>query len=138
MTEEISFVSVIIVILLTLIYATTAYLGTDTFKKCDEINVDEEKINHVRYINHSLTAAITLASTLLLQKFTSDDGLMFSGILTIMGILASYFTYTIVNNESCKPLNKKDTRDYVTYGPPILFGTMCLIIIFLMMRKARG
>tara|TARA_B100000405_G_scaffold156018_1_gene108911 strand:+ start:1099 stop:1515 length:417 start_codon:yes stop_codon:yes gene_type:complete len=138
MAEEISFVSVIIVILLTLIYATTAYLGTDTFKKCDEINVDEEKINHVRYINHSLTAAITLASTLLLQKFTSDDGLMFSGILTIMGILASYFTYTIVNNESCKPLNKKDTRDYVTYGPPILFGTMCLIIIFLMMRKARG
>ena len=138
MAEEISFVSVIIVILLTLIYATTAYLGTYTFKKCDEINVDEEKINHVRYINHSLTAAITLASTLLLQKFTSDDGLMFSGILTIMGILASYFTYTIVNNESCKPLNKKDTRDYVTYGPPILFGTMCLIIIFLMMRKARG
>tara|TARA_B000000557_G_scaffold34_1_gene53 strand:+ start:2847 stop:3263 length:417 start_codon:yes stop_codon:yes gene_type:complete len=138
MAEEISFVSVIIVILLTLIYATTTYLGTDTFKKCDEINVDEEKINHVRYINHSLTAAITLASTLLLQKFTSDDGLMFSGILTIMGILASYFTYTIVNNESCKPLNKKDTRDYVTYGPPILFGTMCLIIIFLMMRKARG
>tara|TARA_B100000131_G_C17979985_1_gene558203 strand:- start:311 stop:727 length:417 start_codon:yes stop_codon:yes gene_type:complete len=138
MAEEISFVSVIIVILLTLIYATTAYLGTDTFKKCDEINVDEEKINHVRYINHSLTAAITLSSTLLLQKFWKEDGLMFSGILTIMGILASYFTYTIVNNESCKPLNKKDTRDYVTYGPPILFGTMCLIIIFLMMRKARG
>jgi uncharacterized membrane protein len=137
MAEEISFVSVIIVILLTIIYGTTAYLGTDTFKKCEEINVDEEKVNHVRYINHSLTAAITLASTLLLQKFLTEDGLMFSSILTVMGIITSYFTYTIVNNESCKPLNDKNTRDYVTYGPPILFGTMCLIIIFLMIRKAR-
>tara|TARA_B100001113_G_C20999364_1_gene574242 strand:- start:270 stop:686 length:417 start_codon:yes stop_codon:yes gene_type:complete len=137
MAEEISLISVIIVILLTIIYATTTYLGTDTFKKCEEINVDEEKVNHVRYINHSLTAAITLASTLLLQKFLTEDGLMFSSILTVMGIITSYFTYTIVNNESCKPLNDKNTRDYVTYGPPILFGTMCLIIIFLMIRKAR-
>ena len=137
MAEEISLISVIIVILLTIIYAKTAYLGTDTFKKCEEINVDEEKVNHVRYINHSLTAAITLASTLLLQKFLTEDGLMFSSILTVMGIITSYFTYTIVNNESCKPLNDKNTRDYVTYGPPILFGTMCLIIIFLMIRKAR-
>ena len=137
MAEEISFVSVIIVILLTTIYAITAYIGTDTFNKCEEMNVDEEKVNHVRYVNHSLTAAITLASTLLLQKFLTEDGLMFSSILTVMGIITSYFTYTIVNNESCKPLNKKDIRDYVTYGPPILFGTMCLIIIFLMIRKAK-
>jgi len=138
MAEEISFVSVIIVTLLTTIYAITAYIGTETFKKCEEINVDAEKVNHVRYITHSLTAAITLASTLLLQKFLTEDGLMFSSILTIMGIITSYFTYTIVNNESCKPLNKKNIRNYVTYGSPILFGTMCLIIIFLMMRKARG
>jgi uncharacterized membrane protein len=137
MAEEISFVSVLIVILLTILYASTAYIGTNTFKNCEEVNVDEEKVNHVRYINHSLTAAITLASTLLLQKFWSEDGLMFSGILTVMGIITSYFTYTIVNNESCKPLNDETTRDYVTYGPPILFGTMCLIIIFLMIRKSR-
>ena len=43
MAEEISFVSVLIVILLTILYATTAYLGTNTFKNCEEVNVDEEK-----------------------------------------------------------------------------------------------
>ena len=69
MAEEISWLSVIIIILLTGAYSATTFLGTNTFDKCDEINLDQEKININRLMNHSLTASITLASTLLLQKF---------------------------------------------------------------------
>lgn len=136
MAEEISWLSVIIIILLTGAYSATTFLGTNTFDKCDEINLDQEKININRLMNHSLTASITLASTLLLQKFVRNDGLIFAGLLCTIGIIVSYYSYTIINEEMCKPLTKKSEREYITYGSPIIFGTMCLIILFLMSRKS--
>jgi uncharacterized membrane protein len=136
MAEEISWISVIIITLLTGVYSITNWLGTDTFDKCEEINKDEEKIKHKEFMKQSLIAVVTLASTLLIQKFLKSDGLIFAGILSIAGILASYYSYTIVNNDSCKAKTKKVEKEYIMYGSPTIFAFTCLIVLYLMTRKS--
>lgn len=86
---EVSYTTVGLLLVLGIAYTAIAALGIDIFSKCDAVKGNKVQENLNKYLAATLTIGLTIPFTLLVTKFVSSEGIAFSMIYAIMGIVGS-------------------------------------------------
>ena len=98
---EIGYPQVGLTILLGIFFIAVTALGIDKYNKCEAIQNSKKYQNLKMFMSHTMAIAITIPVILLLQKFVSNEGGVFTIIYAIMGLTASAIAMDIMRQPEC-------------------------------------
>ena len=109
---EIGYPQVGLTILLGIFFVAVTALGIDKYNKCEGIQDSEKYQNLKMFMSHTMAIAITIPVILLLQKFVSNEGGVFTIIYAIMGLTASAIAMDIMRQPECEDTVKKSDKNF--------------------------
>ena len=109
---EIGYPQVGLTILLGIFFVAITALGIDKYNKCEGIQDSEKYQNLKMFMSHTMAIAITIPVILLLQKFVTNEGGVFTIIYAIMGLTASAIAMDIIRQPECKDTVKKSDKNF--------------------------
>jgi len=99
---EIGYPQVGLTILLGIFFVAVTALGIDKYNKCEGIQNSEKYQNLKMFMSHTMAIAITIPVILLLQKFVTNEGGVFTIVYAIMGLTASAIAVDIMRQPECE------------------------------------
>ena len=109
---EIGYPQVGLTILLGIFFVSITALGIDKYNKCEGIQDSEKYQNLKMFMSHTMAIAITIPVILLLQKFVTNEGGVFTIIYAIMGLTASAIAMNIMGQPECKDTVKSSDKNF--------------------------
>ena len=122
---EIGYPQVGLTILLGIFFVAVTALGIDKYNKCEGIQDSEKYQNLKMFMSHTMAIAITIPVILLLQKFVSNEGGVFTIIYAIMGLTASAIAMDIMRQPECEDTVKKSDKNFAIMS---LVGWIILLL----------
>ena len=122
---EIGYPQVGLTILLGIFFVAVTALGIDKYNKCEDIQNSEKYQNLKMFMSHTMAIAITIPVILLLQKFVSNEGGVFTIIYAIMGLTASAIAMDIMRQPECEDTVKKSDKNFAIMS---LVGWIILLL----------
>ena len=122
---EIGYPQVGLTILLGIFFVAVTALGIDKYNKCEGIQDSEKYQNLKMFMSHTMAIAITIPVILLLQKFVSNEGGVFTIIYAIMGLTASSIAMDIMRQPECEDTVKKSDKNFAIMS---LVGWIILLL----------
>ena len=122
---EIGYPQVGLTILLGIFFVAVTALGIDKYNKCEGIQNSEKYQNLKMFMSHTMAIAITIPVILLLQKFVSNEGGVFTIIYAIMGLTASAIAMDIMRQPECEDTVKKSDKNFAIMS---LVGWIILLL----------
>ena len=122
---EIGYPQVGLTILLGIFFIAVTALGIDKYNKCEGIQDSEKYQNLKMFMSHTMAIAITIPVILLLQKFVSNEGGVFTIIYAIMGLTASAIAMDIMRQPECEDTVKKSDKNFAIMS---LVGWIILLL----------
>jgi len=86
---EVSYMTVLTLMVFGFVYMTVAALGINTYSKCPSMKGKPIQENLNKYLAATLTIAITIPFTLLVTKLVKNEAKVFLMIYALMGIVGS-------------------------------------------------
>jgi len=109
---EIGYPQVGLTILLGIFFVAVTALGIDKYNKCVGIQGSKKYQNLKSFMSHTMAIAITIPVILLLQKFVTNEGGVFTIIYAIMGLTASAIAMNIMGQPECEDTVKKSDKNF--------------------------
>ena len=131
---EVSYMTVLVLMVFGFVYMTVAAVGIDTYSKCESMKGKTVQENLNKYLAATLTIALTIPFTLLITKLFKNESQVFLMIYALMGIVGS----AAALNWS---VNCKDVDESVkVYSGVTLSSFICTLLIstFLMTTAAKS
>ena len=122
---EIGYPQVGLTILLGIFFIAVTALGIDKYNKCEGIQNSKKYQNLKMFMSHTMAIAITIPVILLLQKFVSNEGGVFTIIYAIMGLTASAIAMDIMRQPECEDTVKKSDKNFAIMS---LVGWIILLL----------
>ena len=122
---EIGYPQVGLTILLGIFFVAITALGIDKYNKCEGIQDSEKYQNLKMFMSHTMAIAITIPVILLLQKFVTNEGGVFTIIYAIMGLTASAIAMDIMRQPECKDTVNKNDKNFAIMS---LVGWIILLL----------
>jgi len=122
---EIGYPQVGLTILLGIFFVAITALGIDKYNKCEGIQDSEKYQNLKMFMSHTMAIAITIPVILLLQKFVTNEGGVFTIIYAIMGLTASAIAMDIMRQPECEDTVKKSDKNFAIMS---LVGWIILLL----------
>ena len=122
---EIGYPQVGLTILLGIFFVAITALGIDKYNKCEGIQDSKKYQNLKMFMSHTMAIAITIPVILLLQKFVTNEGGVFTIIYAIMGLTASAIAMNIMLQPECEDTVKKSDKNFAIMS---LVGWIILLL----------
>lgn len=131
---EISWGTIIIVLLLALFYVAISAVGIDTFNKCPAMKGKKTQEDLNKYLAATMTIGLTIPFTLMLTKFAQNESALFMMIYGIMGIVGSAAALNWATK--CEGA-RKEVKGYAGFSVAS-FSCTLIIAIFLLSRQVKA
>ena len=122
---EIGYPQVGLTVLLGIFFVAITALGIDKYNKCVGIQGSKKYQNLKSFMSHTMAIAIAIPCILLLQKFVSNEGGVFTIIYAIMGLTASAIAMDIMRQPECKDGVKSSDKNFAIMS---LVGWIILLL----------
>lgn len=109
---EIGYPQVGLTILLGIFFVAVTALGIDKYNKCVGIQGSKKYQNLKSFMSHTMAIAIAIPCILLLQKFVTNEGGVFTIIYAIMGLTASAMAMNIMGQPECEDTVKSSDKNF--------------------------
>ena len=109
---EIGYAQVGLTILLGIFFVAITALGIDKYNKCVGIQGSKKYENLKAFMSHTMAIAIAIPVILILQKFVTNEGGVFTIIYAIMGLTASAIAMNIMGQPECKDTVKSSDKNF--------------------------
>ena len=122
---EIGYPQVGLTILLGIFFVAITALGIDKYNKCVGIQGSKKYENLKAFMSHTMAIAIAIPVILILQKFVTNEGGVFTIIYAIMGLTASAIAMNIMGQPECKDTVKSSDKNFAIMS---LIGWIILLL----------
>jgi len=122
---EIGYPQVGLTILLGIFFVAITALGIDKYNKCVGIQGSKKYQNLKAFMSHTMAIAIAIPVILILQKFVTNEGGVFTIIYAIMGLTASAIAMNIMGQPECKDTVKSSDKNFAIMS---LIGWIILLL----------
>ena len=122
---EIGYPQVGLTILLGIFFVAITALGIDKYNKCVGIQDSKKYQNLKAFMSHTMAIAIAIPVILILQKFVTNEGGVFTIIYAIMGLTASAIAMNIMGQPECKDTVKSSDKNFAIIS---LIGWIILLL----------
>ena len=86
---EVSWMTVMGILLLGVFYVAISSIGMTIYSNCEAMKKEKVQENLNKFLAATLTIALTIPFTLLVTKFVKNEGLVFTFIYSVMGLVGS-------------------------------------------------
>lgn len=131
---EVSYMTVLTLMVFGFVYMTVASVGINTYSKCDAMKGKPVQENLNKYLAATLTIALTIPFTLLVTKFVQNEAKAFLMIYALMGIVGSAAALNWTVN--CKDVDESAK----VYSGVTLASFVCTLLVaaFMMSPVAKS